>query len=122
MSTFTYLLNLEKSIDPFTENKIKKYEEKNKRKLAKSEIDQDILKEGLYELGLTHDKYNHAYLSISLVERELVSIGGISKFIYLQNVDVSHNNLTSLEQLSGLKHMSKLNASFNKITDIFDFE
>jgi hypothetical protein len=122
MSTFTYLLNLEKSIDPFTENKIKKYEEKNKRQLAKSDIDLTILKEGLYELGITHDKYNHAFLSINISGKELISIGGISKFIYLQNVNVSNNNLTTLEQLSGLKHMSRLNCSHNKLTEMFDFE
>lgn len=77
MTTFTQLINLEKSIDPFTENKIKKHEEKTKRIMAKSNIDMDILKEGLYELGITHDKYNHAYLSINLVEKDLISIGVI---------------------------------------------
>jgi hypothetical protein len=82
MSTFTYLLNLEKSIDPFMENKIKKYEEKNKRKLAKSDIDLDIFKEGLYELGTTFDKSNHAFLSINISNKELVSIG-VSKYKYL---------------------------------------
>ena len=30
--------------------------------------------------------------------------------------------MTSLEQLSGLKHLVKLNASYNKITDLFDFD
>jgi hypothetical protein len=75
MTTFTYLINLEKSIDPFTENKIKKYEEKAKKLQAKSNIDLDILKEGLHELGVTHDKYNHAYLSINIQNKDLVSIG-----------------------------------------------
>ncbi len=37
-------------------------------------------------------------------------------------MNVSHNQLTSLEQLSGLIHLTKLNASHNKITDLLDFE
>ena len=36
MTTFTYLLDLEKSIDPGMENKIKKYELKKKKLQAKN--------------------------------------------------------------------------------------
>jgi len=75
MSNFTYLINLEKSIDPFTENKIKKYEQKKKKKLAKKDIDQEILKEGLYDIGITHDKFNHAFLSIDISNKDLISVG-----------------------------------------------
>lgn len=35
---------------------------------------------------------------------------------------MSNNQLTSLEQLSGLKHLTKLIASNNKLIDIFDFD
>ena len=122
MSNFTYLINFEKTIDPFIENKIKKHEEKKKRKLAKSDINLDILKNGLYDLGITFDKFNHSYLSIDISGKELVSIGGINKFMYLQNINVSNNNLTSLDQLSGIRHIIRLDASKNKITDMFDFE
>jgi hypothetical protein len=122
MSNFTYLINLEHTLDPFIENKIKKHEEKNKKKLAKGDIDPEIFKDGLKDLGITYDKYNHAYLSIDISGKDLLSIGGINKFKYLQNVDVSNNTLTTLDQLSGLRHMIKLNASNNRISDMFDFE
>jgi len=122
MSNFTYLINLEKTIDPFYENKIKKYEEKKKIRMAKKDIDIEIFKEGLYELGITHDKYNHSYLSLDISNKELISIGGISKFKYLQNINISYNNLTSLEQISGLNHLRNIDASFNKINELFDFE
>jgi hypothetical protein len=75
MSNFTYLINLEKSIDPFTENKIKKHEQKKKKKLAKKDIDQEILKEGLHDIGITHDKFNHAFLSIDISNKDLISVG-----------------------------------------------
>ena len=122
MSNFTYLINLEKTIDPFYENKIKKYEEKKKIRLAKKDIAIEIFKDGLYELGITHDKYNHAYLSLDISNKELMSIGGISKFKYLQNINISYNSLTSLEQISGLNHLRNIDASFNKINELFDFE
>lgn len=80
MSNFTYLINLEKSIDPFTENKINKYEIKKKKKLAKIDIDLDILKEGLHDIGITHNKFNHAFLSIDISNKELISIGVIINF------------------------------------------
>lgn len=75
MSNFTYLINLEKSIDPFTENKIKKYEQKKKKKLAKKDIDPQIIKDGLHDIGITHDKFNHAFLSVDISNRDLMSIG-----------------------------------------------
>ena len=51
MTTFTYLLNLEKSLDPGMEKKIKKYEEKKKKLLAKTIIDQEIFQKGLSDFG-----------------------------------------------------------------------
>jgi len=51
----------------------------------------------------------------------LSSIAGIEKYKYLQNVDVSGNNLTSLRALGALKHMIKLNASNNQLKFSFDF-
>jgi hypothetical protein len=72
---FTHLISLEKTLDPIIENKIKKFEKKNKRKLANTEIEPDIFKEGLYDLGITHNKFNHAYLSLNISGKELISIG-----------------------------------------------
>lgn len=51
-----------------------------------------------------------------------MSIVGIDKFKYLQVVDVSNNKLINLKDLSNLKHMIKLNASWNQIRKTFDFE
>ncbi len=77
MTNFTYLINLEREIDPFTENKIKKFEIKKQKKLAKKDIDQQIFKDGLHDIGITHDKYSHAFLSIDISQKELISIGVI---------------------------------------------
>lgn len=77
MSTFTHLLNLEKTLDPFMEEKIRKHEEKTKRKLARSDIDMQIFQEGLHDLGVTFNKFNHAYLSLNISGKDLISIGVI---------------------------------------------
>ena len=122
MSTFTYLLDLEKSIDPGMENKIKKYELKKKKMQAKILIDAEIFKKGLKDFGTTYDNYNHAYLGLDISGKELISVGGITNYKYLQKVDVSNNDLATLEQLSGLNHLTELNASHNKIEEIMDFD
>ena len=122
MSTFTYLLDLEKSIDPGMENKIKKYELKKKKMQAKILIDAEIFKKGLKDFGTTYDNYNHAYLGLDISGKELISVGGITNYKYLQKVDVSNNDLATLEQLSGLYHLTELNASHNKIEEIMDFD
>ena len=122
MTTFTYLLNLEKSIDPGMETKMKKYEEKKKKLLAKTMIDQEIFQKGLYDFGTTYDNFNHAYLGINISNLELISIGGITKYKYLQKVNLHNNSLTTLEQLGGLNHLTHLDASKNKIEDIMDFD
>ena len=122
MTTFTYLLDLEKSIDPGMENKIKKYELKKKKMQAKILIDPEIFKKGLKDFGTTYDNYNHAYLGLDISGKELISVGGITNYKYLQKVDVSNNDLATLEQLSGLNHLTELNASHNKIEEIMDFD
>ena len=122
MTTFTYLLNLEKSLDPGMEKKIKKYELKKKKLMAQKMIDKEIFIKGLYNFGLTYNNYNHAYLSMNLSNQELISIGGITNYKYIQEVNISHNELSSLEQLSGLNHLTILDASYNKINEIMDFD
>ena len=122
MTTFTYLLNLEKSLDPGMEKKIKKYELKKKKLMAQKMIDKEIFIKGLYNFGLTYNNFNHAYLSMNLSNQELISIGGITKYKYIQEVNISNNELSSLEQLSGLNHLTILNASRNKLNEIMDFD
>lgn len=40
----------------------------------------------------------------------------------MQNIDVSGNNLSTLKELSEVKHLIKLNASNNQIKFTFDFD
>lgn len=38
------------------------------------------------------------------------------------DIDVSNNNLTTLEPLSAIKHFIKLNARSNQLTTLLDFD
>lgn len=122
MSNFSYLLNLEKSIDLFIQTKISKYEENRQNKLAKEKIDNKIFISELQDLGITFNGFNHAYLSLNISNKELLSIDGIADFRYLQYINPSQNKLFFLELLSGLRHINFLDFSYNKIILTFDFD
>jgi len=120
MTTFTYLLSLEKSLEPGKGKNVQKYE--IKKSISQKNLSKEVFQKGLSNFGVTYNNFTHAYLNMNLSNLELYSIGGITNYKYIQDVDISHNDLTSLEQLSGLNHLTKLNVSYNKITDILDFE
>ena len=122
MTHFTYLVDLEHSIDPGMEDKLKKYEYQRKKLMVQKDIDKEIFEKGLYNFGTSFDNYCHAYLSLDISGQELMSIGGITKYKYLQKVNVSNNDLATLQQLTGLNHLNELDASHNKIEEIMDFE
>lgn len=84
-------------------------------------IDDQIIKEGLHTIGKTFNNTRHAFLSLSINDNNLKSVNGIQKYKYLQNIDVSGNQLTSLKPLGSIKHLLKLNASSNLIKFTFDF-
>ena len=104
-------------------------------------VDAAIFREGLSCLGKTFNNARHAYLKLSISERGLTTIKvsqkskvfflpnsfsshcdqGIGRYKYLQYIDVSGNSLTTLQQLTDVKHLIKLNASNNRIKKMLDF-
>lgn len=83
--------------------------------------DDKIIKNGLHCIGKTFNNARHAFLSLSIPDNSLLNIAGIEKYKYLQNVDVSGNQLTSLSELGQIKHLIKLNAANNNLKFMFDF-
>jgi hypothetical protein len=81
-----------------------------------------MYKEGLCDLGKTFNNARHAFLTLNIISKNLDEINGISKFRFLQNVYVSGNNLTNLKCLSALKHLVRLDATNNRITNMLDFD
>jgi hypothetical protein len=108
-------------VDYFDEER-EQFERKKLKVASKQEVDPDLFKEGLSCLGKTTNGSNHAYLTLNISQRDLSSIVGIARFRFLQNVDVSGNNLLNLKQLSALKHLVRLNASNNNLKKTFDFD
>jgi protein phosphatase 1 regulatory subunit 7 len=85
-------------------------------------LDDQILKSGLHCIGKTFNNARHAFLSLQIApESNLSTLNGIQKYKYLQNIDVSGNNIVSLKPLSAIKHLVKLDASNNRLKFTFDF-
>jgi len=82
----------------------------------------ELFQKSLYNLGKTFNNARHAYLSLNLASNSLTHVNGIQKFVYLQVIDLSCNGLTTLAPLSSLKHLLKLNASSNQLTQMLDFD
>ena len=40
------------------------------------------------------------------------------EFKYLEDIDLSHNNITNIESIKNFKNLKNINLSFNKIEDI----
>jgi len=67
------------------------YEESNEQP-----VDPQIFREGLSCLGKTFNNARHAYLKMNINDRELTTIKGVGRYMYLQYIDVSNNQLTNL--------------------------
>ena len=117
-------------VDYFEEEK-EKIERKKLKLMSKDAIDPEIFTKGLSCLGKTFNNARHAYLNLNISNYNVVSvvvncsikqIQGIEKFKYLQSVDLSYNKLIHLKDLSHLKHLIKLKASWNQLRRTFDFD
>jgi len=75
-------------------------------------LEVEDVKNGLSTLGLTHSG-KHAYLRVDVPEKGLTSVDALRPYRHLQFVNVSKNQLCTLEPLGALRGMLHLNASQN---------
>lgn len=75
-------------------------------------LDTNTIKKNLSMLGMTITR-QHAYLRVDLPELGLTSIDALRQYQHLQLVNVSKNQLRTLEPLGVLRSLLHLNASFN---------
>jgi hypothetical protein len=75
-------------------------------------LQQDMIKANLSMLGRTRNN-KHAWLRVDLPDMVLTTIDAIRPYELLQFVNVSRNQLRSLEPLGQLRGLLHLNASFN---------
>ncbi len=78
----------------------------------------------LSELGREPREQKLVFVSLDAAKGGWEEIDGDlpSKIPYVQKVDVSRNNLSSLHALAGLKSLTHLNASKNKLTSALSFK
>lgn len=78
-------------------------------------LKKDDITSKLSVLGITPMR-THSYLRVDLGDMGLTTLDAIRGFVHLQFVNVSGNNLRSLEPLSALPYLLHLNASQNLLT------
>ncbi|XP_061323949.1 leucine-rich repeat and guanylate kinase domain-containing protein isoform X4 [Pezoporus flaviventris] len=85
-------------------------------------LDEDIVAEGLHELGRSATGIEYVYLNLSLSGRELSDISILSRYIHLQKLELSSNKINDLSCVSYMPYLLELNASNNELTTYFGFK
>lgn len=81
-------------------------------------LTREQIAEGLTQLGRTADGLSHAFIRLHISEKELTDVKTISTYRHLRFVDLSKNNLPSLQALSSLENIIHLNVESNRLTTI----
>jgi hypothetical protein len=84
-------------------------------------IPEEVLNKSLEKFGKCSAGHNYAYLSFRCNYQEIESLGSLSRFVYLEHIDVSNNKVGSLKPLAHLRYLVTLNVSHNKLTKL-DFK
>ncbi|KAJ3354940.1 Adenylate kinase 2, mitochondrial [Entophlyctis luteolus] len=104
--------------DGFGQKASKKPEEDE---LPERGISEELLQHGLSNLGHSPNTPNLIYLSLNIPNAQLTNITGLEAFKFIQNLDLSRNNLRDLSCLGAMRYLVKLNVSGNKFTQLLDF-
>jgi len=82
---------------------------------------QNMIKDGLSQIGYSASGTNQVFLNLELQGKELDTLTFLCDYKHIQVLDLSHNNLEDLSMLSELPHLISLNVSHNKLSSILDF-
>ncbi|XP_063998818.1 leucine-rich repeat and guanylate kinase domain-containing protein [Pogoniulus pusillus] len=85
-------------------------------------LKEDMVAEGLHELGRSAPGIEYVYLHLSLAGRELSDINILSKYIHLQKLEIPSNKINDLSCVSHMPYLLELNASNNELTTYFSFQ
>jgi internalin A len=85
----------------------------------KNILQQETINENLSQIDTTSDGKSCAFTTLTLEEKEIEVLGdAIKKYTELRNINVSKNQLTSIEELGELPNVLLLKAMENQIEDI----
>ncbi|KAJ3067666.1 hypothetical protein HDU98_009131 [Podochytrium sp. JEL0797] len=82
----------------------------------------ELLKQGLSQLGKTPDGYSEVFLKLAIPNAGLNDISDLQAYKYVQNLDLSGNQLTELTCLGAMSYLVKLNVSNNKLSEVLAFD
>ncbi|XP_078275659.1 LOW QUALITY PROTEIN: leucine-rich repeat and guanylate kinase domain-containing protein, partial [Rhinoraja longicauda] len=81
-------------------------------------LTEDILVEGLSNLGHSATGLEQAYLHLSLLNNELSDISILCNYIHLQKLELTNNKITDLRCVSYMPYLLQLDASHNALTSL----
>eukprot|EP00198_Chlamydomonas_reinhardtii_P000504 XP_001689839.1 flagellar associated protein [Chlamydomonas reinhardtii] len=81
---------------------------------------QEALSAGLSQLGRTADGLKPAYLTLSLTGTDLANADVLGAFPHLQTLVLRDNRLVELRGLAALRHLTAVDVSGNKLTQVLD--
>ncbi|XP_068715190.1 leucine-rich repeat and guanylate kinase domain-containing protein-like [Montipora foliosa] len=87
------------------------------------EVDEfeEMIADGLSQLGRSADGTLQVYLSLFLPGCELTEINCLQGYIHLQSLVLSHNFLTDLTPLGNMRYLLSLDVSHNQLETVLDF-
>lgn len=85
----------------------------------KNILQQATINENLSQIDSTGDGTSCAFTTLILEEKEIEVLGdAIKNYIHLRNINISKNQLKSIEELTSLPNLLKIHAVENQIEDI----
>ncbi|XP_031559996.1 leucine-rich repeat and guanylate kinase domain-containing protein-like [Actinia tenebrosa] len=85
-------------------------------------LSDDMIADGLSQLGRSADGTLQVFLTLFLPGCNLTGIEPLAEFTYLQSVTLSYNSLTDLTPLGNMPNLIFLDVSHNKLTSLLDFK
>ncbi|KAM9311766.1 leucine-rich repeat and guanylate kinase domain-containing protein [Gastrophryne carolinensis] len=84
-------------------------------------LQEDMVADGLSNLGRSATGIEQVYLNLNISELHLKDFQILCNYVHLQKLDMSGNEITDLSCVSYMPYLVELNASKNKLSTFFDF-
>ncbi|XP_053572364.1 leucine-rich repeat and guanylate kinase domain-containing protein [Bombina bombina] len=107
--------------EPLSDSESSQEGEEESETMFDAVLKEEMVAEGLSMLGRSALGTEYVFLNLTLSNRMLQSIQLLCKYIHLQKLDVSCNEITDLSCVSHMPYLTELKASNNKLTTFFDF-
>jgi len=90
-------------------------EPEQEEEVEENPLTTEIVAESLSLLTKTGNGFGHAYIRLDIHGKEITDINILNQYIHLRYVDISMNNLKSVDALNSLSHIHTLKANKNML-------